>query len=207
MKKRTVINIILIAFVIVGIFFLVRYDVMGKLYDVISRQVAQNKSESKNSDVQGELIYETVLDEDGNEIVIELEKILMEDEEGNEVEMYVDTSEPTVIYDHTYKGKITKIQDNKIYFNVDQEVKEGTDHIFENVKDYEIIFNINTYNIEFDPNDASYLVNDCLVYEYESFYKAEDLRSIMGKYLRVNDTLFEDYYTGKEYKSLIFYNQ
>lgn len=140
MKKRMVINIILIAFIVVGIFFIVRYDVIGKLYDVISCQVAQNKSELENSDVQGELIYETVLDDEGNEIIIEMEKIVVEDEEGNEVDMYVDTSEPTVIYDHIYKGKITKIQDNKIYFNVDQEVKEGTDHIFENVKDFQIVF-------------------------------------------------------------------
>ena len=180
---------------------------MGRLYDVINRQVAQNKSELKNSDVQGELIYETVLDDERNEIIIEMEKIVVEDEEGNEVEMYVDTSEVTVNYDYTYKGKITRIEDNKIYFTVDQEVKEGTDHIFENVKDFQIVFDINTYNLEFDPNDTSYSVNDCLVYEYESFYKAEDLGSIIGKYLRVNDTLFEDYYIGKEYKSLIFYDQ
>ncbi len=207
MKKRMVINIILIAFTIAGIFFLIRYEIMGKLYDAMSSQVTQNKSQSEKNNARDELIYETVVDEDGNEIVIELEKMIVEDEEGNEVEMYVDISEPTVIYDHTYKGKITKIQDNKIYFNVDQEVKEGTDHIFENVKDYQIIFDIDTYNLEFDPNNASYSVNDCLVYEYESFYEAEDLGNIIGKYLRVNDTLFEDYYTGKEYKSLIFYNQ
>lgn len=42
-----IINIILIAFIIAGIFFLVRYDVMGRLYYVISRQVAQNKSQSE----------------------------------------------------------------------------------------------------------------------------------------------------------------
>lgn len=206
MKKRIIVNIILIVSIIACIFFLVRYDVMGKLYDVISRQIAQNKSESKNSDVQGELIYETVLDKDGNEFVIEMEKIIVKDEDGNEVEMYVDTAEPIIIYDYMYKGKITKISDNKIYFNVDLEVKEGTDHSFKNVKDYEIIFDIDTYNLEFDPN-SEYSVNNSLVYNYESFNKADDLQGIVGKYLRVTDTSLEDNYTGEKYKSLTFFNE
>ena len=206
MKKRMIINIILVICIIAGIFFLVRYDVMGRLYDVISRQVAQNKSESKNSDAQGELIYETVLDKDGNELVIEMEKIIMEDEDGGEVEMYVDTAEPIIIYDYMYKGKITKIEDNKIYFNVDLEVKKGTDHSFKNVEDYEIIFDIDTYSLEFDPN-SEYSVNDSLVYDYEIFYEADDLQDIVGKYLRVTDTALEDNYTSEKYKSLTFFNE
>ena len=207
MKKRIVINIIIIACITAGIFFMIRYDIVGKLYDVMSDQAAQNKSQKVEEDTQDELIYETVFDEDGNEIVIEMEKTVVTDENDNKVEMYVDTSEPTVIYDHTYKGKITKIDKNKIYFTVDREVKKGTEHIFENIKDYEIVFNINTYNLEFDPSSDDYLVNDSLVYEYKSIYKAEDLKGAIGKYLRVNDTLLKDYYTGKEYKSLIFYEK
>lgn len=114
-----------------------------------------------------------MLDKDGNEIVIEMEKIVVKDEDGSKVEMYVDTAKPIIIYDYMYKGKITKIEDNKIYFNVDLEVKEGTDYIFD----------IDTYNLEFDPN-TSYSVNDSLVYDYESFYRAEDLKNIIGEYLR-----------------------
>ena len=207
MKKRIVINIIIIACITAGIFFMIRYDIVGKLYDVMSDQAAQNKSQKVEEDTQDELIYETVFDEGGNEIVIEMEKTVVTDENGNKVEMYVDTSKPTVIYDHTYKGKITKINENKIYFTVDQEVKEGTEYIFENIKDYEIVFDINVYNLEFDPSSAGYLVNDSLVYEYKSIYKAEELKGTIGKYLRVNDALFEDYHTGKEYKSLIFYDE
>ena len=105
-----------------------------------------------------------------------------------------------------YKGEITKIEDNKIYFSVDIEVKEMTDHSFESVKDYEIIFDIDTYNLEFDPN-SEYSVNDSLVYDYECFYKADDLQDIVGKYLRVTDTVLEDNYTGKKYKSLTFFDK
>ena len=204
MKKRKIINITLIACTIIGIFFLIKYDVIGRLYDIIDLQVAQNKSGQESDGARKEKIYETVLDEDGNEFVIEMEKIIVKDEDGNEIEMYVDSVEPIIIYDHMYKGEITKIEDNKIYFSVDLEVKEGTDHSFENVKDYEIVFDIDTYNLEFDPN-SEYSVNDSLVYDYECFYKADDLQDIVGKYLRVTDTVLEDNYTGKRYKSLTFF--
>lgn len=204
MKKRLIINIILIVSFIISIFFLIRYDVMGKLYDLKNLQFSQNKSQSENN-AHRELKYETVLDKDGNEIVIEMEKIILEDEEGNEVEMYVDTSEAKVIYYYSYKGKIKKIEDNKIYFIVDQKTQEGTGHIFENVKDYKIVFDIDTYNLDFNPNDASYQVNDCLSYGSKELYKAEDLKDVIDKYLRLTDALLEDYYTGIEYKSLIFY--
>jgi len=206
MKKRKIINIVLAVCIIVVIFFLIKYDVMGRLYDIINLQVDQNKSGPVDDDAQDKIIYETVLDEDGNEFVIEMEKIIVEDEDGNEVEMYVDTAEPIIIYDYMYKGKITKIEDNKIYFTVDLEVKEGTEHSFENVKDYEIIFDIDTYNLEFDSN-SQYSVNDSLVYEYEIFHKADDLQGLVGKYLRATDTALEDNYTGKKYKSLTFFNE
>ena len=206
MKKRKIINIVLAVCIIVGIFFLIKYDVMGRLYDIIELQVAQNKSDQTNNNGQGDIIYETVLDEEGNEFVIEMEKVIVKDKDGNEVEMYVDTAEPIVIYDYMYKGKITKIKDNIIYFTVDLEVKEGTDHSFENVKDYEIIFDIDTYNLEFDSN-SQYSVNDSLVYEYEIFHKADDLQGLVGKYLRATDTALEDNYTGKKYKSLTFFNK
>ena len=206
MKKRKIINIVLVVCIIVGLFFLIKYDVMGRLYDIINLQVAQNKSGPVDDDAQDEIIYETVVDEDGNEFVIEMERIVVEDENGNEVEMYVDTTEPIIINDYMYKGKITKIEDNIIYFTVDLEVKERTDHSFENVKDYEIIFDIDTYNLEFDSN-SQYSVNDSLVYEYEIFHKADDLQGLVGKYLRVTDTALEDNYTGEKYKSLTFFDK
>ena len=204
MNKRKIINITLIACTIIGVFFLIKYDVMGRLYDIIELQTAQNKSDQVNGNALEEIIYETVMDEDGNEFVIEMEKIIVEDEDGNEVEMYVDTAEPIIAYDHMYKGEVTKIEDNKVYFTVDLEIKERTSHSFKDVKDYEIIFDIDSYNLELDTS-SEYSINDSLVYNYEIFYKAEDLQDIVGKYLRVTDTGLEDNYTGKKYKSLTFF--
>ena len=206
MNKRKIINITLIVCTVVGVLFLIKYDVMGRLYDIIELQVAQNKSDQENDNVQGEIMYETLVDKNGNEFVIEMEKVIVEDEEGNEVEMYVDTAEAIIIYDYMYKGKITKIKDNKIHFTVDMEQKEETSHSFKDVNDYEIIYDIDSYNLELDTS-SGYSVNDSLVYDYQSFYKAGDLQIIVGKYLRVTDTAFEDNYTGEGYKALTFYNE
>lgn len=206
MNKRKIINITLIACTVIGIFFLMKYDVMGRLYDIIELQVAQNKSNQAIDNTQGEIIYETMVDKDGNEFVIEMEKVIGEDEDGNKVEMYVDTAEAIIIYDYMYKGKITKIKNNKIYFTVNMRQKEGTSHSFKDVKDYELIYDIDSYNLELDTS-SGYSVTDSLVYDYQSFYKADDLQIIVGKYLRVTDTAFEDNYTGEGYKALIFYNE
>ena len=101
MNKRKIINIALIVFTVIGVLFLIKYDVMGRLYDIIELQVAQSKYDQENDNNQGEIIYETMIDKDGNEFVIEMEKVIVEDEEGNEVEMYVDTAEAIIIYDYS----------------------------------------------------------------------------------------------------------
>jgi len=204
MKNWKIINIIIIACVIIGLFFLVKFDVMGKLYDTIEQEKSLNKSTKEKDDVQGEIIHKTVLDEDGNEIVIEMKKRIVLDEYGNEVEMYTDTAETIIIWESVYKGRVTKIDDNKIYFNVDLEEKKGTKHSFKNVDNYEIIFDIDTYVLEYDPK-VRYSVHDFLLYNSKHFYKAEELQNIVGDYLRISDTGFEDNYTGENYKILCFW--
>ena len=144
------------------------------------------------------------MDEDGNEIVIEMKKRIVLDEYGNEVEMYTDTAETIIIWESVYKGRVTKIDDNKIYFNVDLEEKKGTKHSFKNVDNYEIIFDIDTYVLEYDPK-VRYSVHDFLLYNSKHFYKAEELQNIVGDYLRISDTGFEDNYTGENYKILCFW--
>ncbi len=204
MKNWKIINIIIIACVIIGLFFLVKFDVMGKLYDTIEHEKKLNKAIQEKDDVQGEIIYKTFIDKDGNEIVVEMEKTLVLDENGNEVEIYVDTAEAIIIWERSYRGRVIKINDNKIYFNVDLEEKEGTKHSFKNVDNYEIVFDINKYDLEHDL-EVGYSVYDDLIYDYKPFYSAEDLQNIVGEYLRVTDTGFEDSYTGENYKALCFW--
>jgi len=205
-NKRKIINISLVVLILVGVFFIVKFDVIGKIEGVMNKQVEKNNVISDDEQDHDELKYETFLDENGNEIVIEMEKVIVKDEDGNEVEMWVDTAEPEIIYDYMYKGTIVKIKDNKIYFMVDKESKNGS-YFCEDVEDYEIVFDINTYNLESDPYDTSYSVYDFLSFDYERFYSAGELEFLVGRYLRVQDSVFEDSHTGEIYKGLDFYLQ
>jgi len=201
-SKRKIINLTLIIFIAVCIFFVIKFDVLEKIKDSMNKSVEQNKSIS-DEDSPEELRYETFLDEEGNEIVIEMEKIIGEDEEGNEIEFWADTAEHEIIYDYMYKGTIEKIEDNKIYFLVDKKSRNGSSFC-EDVEDYQIIFDIDTYDLESDPY-IGYFVYDSLIFDYENFYRAGDIDFLLGKYLRVQDVMGKDSHNGEICKELIFY--
>ena len=203
MRKKRIIIIVVVGIMLVllaGLFFLVKYDVMGKLYDV----TFGHSQEKEDAEAMGDIIHETILDKDGNEIVIEMEKVVVEDEDGNKVEMYVDTAEPIIIEDKMYKGEITKIEDNKIYFMVDKEGNIADEFMFEDVEDYEIVIDVDTLDLEADSSDPYPLV-DYLSFGQDRFYSATDLVDLVGKSLRVQNILIEDNYTGEEYRSIVFY--
>ena len=204
MKKRTIINIIILVVFITGVFFIAKFDAMGKLYERMKQQATQNKT-AKKENTKREFIYETILDNDGKEIVLKLEKLIGEDENGNKVVVYSDTNnEGIVIYQNGYKGKITGIEDNKIYFEVDLELIEGTSAGYNNVKNYELVFDINTYKLEFDPY-AKYPIFDFLIYDEKMYHAADELRGFIGEYVRLDESCFKDGHTYKEYKELVFY--
>jgi len=204
MKKRTIINIIILVVFITGVFFIVKFDAMGKLYERMKQQATQNKT-TKKENTKREFIYETILDNDGKEIVLKLEKLIGEDENGNKVVVYSDTNnEGIVIYQNGYKGKITGIEDNKIYFEVDLELIEGTSAGYVNVKNYELVFDIDTYDLESNKN-VGYSVNDDLTYDYKMYFSAGGLRVFIGKNVRLQDVCFKDSHIDEEYKSLVFY--
>jgi len=203
MRKKRIIIIVVMGSVLVllaGLFFLVKYDVMGKLYDV----TFGHSQEEEDVEAMGDIIHKTILDKDGNEIVIEMKKVVVEDEYGNKVEMYVDTAEPIIIEDKMYKGKITKIEDNKIYFMVDKEVNIADEFMVEDVEDYEIIIDVDTLDLEADSSDPYPLI-DYLSFGQDRFYSAADLVDMIGKSLRVQNILIKDYHTGEEYRSIVFY--
>ena len=163
-NKRKIINISLVVLILAGVFFIVKFDVIGKIEGAINKQVEKNNVLSDDEQDQDELKYEAFLDEDGNEIVIEMGKVVGKDEKGNKIEFWVDTAESEIIYDYMYKGTIVKIKDNKIYFMVDKESKNGS-YFCEDVEDYEIVFDINTYDLESDPY-VGYYVKDFLGFDY-----------------------------------------
>jgi len=209
-KKKLIISIVVVLFVFVCIFFVMRFGVIGIIRNAISRYVVQDKAEPEEEGPE-ELRYETFLDKDGTEFVVEYRKQIFTDLiTGDEVEIWEDTAEGLIIYSNTYEGKIQKIEDNKIYFMVDFEVKEDP-YTVENVKDYQVVFDIDTYDFESDP--ISHYWCDFLEYFDEDqgiwgnvlyFNSADELEFLVGEYLIVQAYMNEDYYTGDSSKTLFF---
>jgi len=201
-KKRIITITVVVLFVLVCSFFIMRFDVVGRINNAINKLVVDDEDKEVkllhlvSSEDPEELMYETEVDKNENEYVVEYRKVKgLVDAEGNEVEMWEDTADPIKIYDNVYLGTITKIEDNKIYFMVDMK----------DAKDYEIIFDIDTF--DFKEDYSSHYWSDFLVFDYEHFYSAGELEFLVGKYLRVQDAMRGDYYTGDRYKGLIFYSQ
>ena len=204
MKKRKIINIILVVSIVIGIFFVIKFDLIGKVEDKIHQQKIKNEDSAKTGD--SELIKETFIDKDGNKIVVEMRKIVVKDEEtGKEVVMYEDTAEPKIIHDYMYKVKVEKIEDKKVYFVVDKESKNGS-YFCEDVKDYQIIFDFSSYNTKVDTN-IEYFVCDHITLDFKDLDSIEDIEKLVGKYIRVQDSKYEDFYTGEEYKVLNFFTE
>ncbi len=118
------------------------------------------------------------------------------------MEFWADTAETKIIYDYMYKGIIKKIEDNKIYFLVDKESRSGS-HFCEDVKDYQIVFDIDTYDLESDPY-VGYSVNDFLIFDFKHYYNANELEFLVGEYLRVCNIMGRDSHTAKICKDLVF---
>jgi len=204
MKKRKIINIVLIIIIVIGIFLVIKFDLVGKIESKIQQQKVKKEASAKTD--ESELIKETFIDKDGNEVVVEMIKIVVKDEEtGEEVVMYEDTAEPKIIHDHLYKGTVEKIEDNKVYFTVDKESKDGS-YFCEDVKDYQIIFDLGSYNTEVDTS-VEYFVCDHINLDFKDLGNIEDIETLIGKYIRVQDSKYEDFYTGEEYKVLNFFTE
>jgi len=209
MKKWKVINIILVICLAIGLFFVIKFNLIEKIENIVYEQKIKNENVTKADDKyadEDELIKEKLLDKDGNEVVIEMRKIVVKDEEtGEEVIIYEDTAEHKIIYDYMYQGIVEKIGDNKIYFIIDKESKNGS-YFCEDIKDYQIIFDLNSYDTEADTG-VGYFVSDHLNLDFKEFYSIKDLEKLVGKYIRVQNSKFEDYYTGEEYKVLNFFTE
>ncbi|NQT66497.1 MAG: hypothetical protein HQ569_02835 [Actinobacteria bacterium] len=187
-KKKTIISVVVgIVFVLLaGLFFLVKYDVMGKLYDVIDSKIAENVAP-------------------GSGEAIDDEKIFLTDEEGNEVELVDEVEiEVNVIHNNYYEGTLVNIENNKLFFMVDKEVQEGP-YAVKDVEDYQVIFDIDTFDFEvgshFDSLEfyGSGDEKDCY-----RFYSAGELEFLVGKYLSVNYFVIEDPYTKAIHKGILF---
>ena len=132
-------------------------------------------------------------------------------------------SNSKIYYDNMYKGEIEKIEDNKIYFIVDRKGKKwgGITTVFKDVEDFEVIFDIDTYTLEYDPFDKGYTTTidkdtnlavfhtthydgDYLTYDHKNYYSVKDLEFLVGNYLRVDESMTEYFDYGVTNKFLSF---
>jgi len=121
--------------------------------------------------------------------------------------------------DNKYEGTIEKIEDNKIYFLVDKEEVEVPYNYFkrlkkrelEDVEDYEIVFDLSGYNLDYDPvHDLTpYSERDHIAYSvYDDIKSIDRLKDYIdpGDYVsievRITEVVYEEEGEGKEYKSM-----
>jgi len=199
-NRKKVINIILITFILIGVFLIARFDLFKRIEDSMVIQVDERKASFNNVN-KIETKYETCVDEEGNEVVIEFEKKIGVDEEGNEYVFWEDTAEPEIIYVYTYKGTIEKIEDNKIYFIVDKKSKENS-YFCSDVNDYQIV--LSNYKNEVE-RYGEFGFSGSLIFDYESYSNVEDLKFAVGEYLRLQVSEFKDPHTSRFYKHIYFY--
>ena len=124
MKKKSIIIIVFVICISIGIFFVIKFDLVRKIENKIYLQTVKNETLTEANEKyssEPELITETFTDKAGNEIAIKMRKIVVKDENtGQEVLMYEDIAEPKIVDVKSYKGKIETIMGNKIFFIVDK---------------------------------------------------------------------------------------
>ena len=189
-KKRIIISIVVIICVLVGSFFIIRFGVIGRINNAINSKIVEDVTANVTP---------------GRGEATGGEKIFLIDEEGNEVELTEEEKiEVNVIHVNYYEGTLVNIENNKLFFMVDKEVQEDP-YVVENVKDYQVIFDIDTFNFEVGSHYdflefyGSGDEKDCY-----RFYSAGELEFLVGKYLSVHYSVTEDPYTKAIYKRLLF---
>jgi len=200
-KRNKVIIAISVIFVVLASFSVLvfKFNLIDK-FKTFATVLLENSEKLEDLNNEPDKIYETLTDREGNEHLIEFEKVIVTDEEGNKVALYEDSSEHINIFYYKYFGTIEKIEDNKIYFLVDQESK-GSESFPVDVDDYVKIFDINTFDLEGDPL-VQYSVEDNLSYDGDRLFSAEELNSYIGNYVNIHYSKWEDPKILEFYKSI-----
>jgi len=202
MSDKKKVSIFLIAGIIFLILVGIMFNYMGEIINYKNKVVDKIKGNDDNSP---EYIYETFLDKDKNEVVIEMEK-KTGTIDGQGIIFYEDTSESEVIYCHFYQGVIQSVSRGKVIFLVDKEYKNAdlNDYYYDykDVDDYEIEFNFNDYNLKIS---NEFGVKDRITINTNDINSLEDLKKFIGKYIKVINSKFIDNISKALTKNLDFY--
>ena len=208
MLNRKKINIFLIVSIILLILVAIKFNYLEKIIDYKNVWINRNKSDDKaENDVNDypEYIYETFIDKDENEVVIEMER-KTGTINGEDIIFYEDTADPEVIYCHFYQGIVKSVDNEKIIFLVDKECKNAdlneSFYDYKDVVDYEIEFDFYDYNTQ---HDEKFGIRDMITVNTVEIKDYTDLEKLTGKYLKIVDSEFRDNVTKILVKGLDFY--
>ncbi len=206
MRKLKIIIVVLVIFIGITYMVPIGFFVIGKISEY--KAAIDTKENNKYH------YYKDNLDRDRNE---KEPKVITESPYGEE---YNGIS----YYDNSYKGTIEKIEDNKIYFLVDKKAKKysGIANVFFDVEDYEVVFDMGSFKLEYDPLKNNFKVSqasngnlefesiyydgDYLTYNFRNFHSAGEMEFLVDEDLTVNDSKYK--YDNRDYtiKSLSFLN-
>jgi len=210
MLNKKKVSIFLIISIVLLILTIIKFNYVEGIFNYVKGWINRNKNINKiedDIDDYPEYIYETFLDKDGNEVVIEMERRTGAID-GEDVIFYENTAEAEVVYCHFYQGVINSVDDEKIIFLVDKECKnvdlDKSYYDYEDVEDYEIEFNFDDYKS--GSSNESLNSNSIFINSNEIGNRVE-VEKLVGKYIVVQDFQFKDILTKSTANSLNFYTR
>jgi len=210
MLNRKKVSIFLIISIVLLILIIIKFNYVEGIFNYVKGWINRNKNSNKiedDIDDYPEYIYETFLDKDGNEVVIEMER-RTGTIDGEDVIFYENAAEAEVIYCHFYQGVINSVDDEKIIFLVDKECKnvdlDKSYYNYKDVEDYEIEFNFDDYKS--GSSNESLNSNSIFINSNEIGNRVE-VEKLVGKYIVVQDFQFKDILTKSTANSLNFYTR
>ena len=210
MLNKKKVSIFLIISIVLLILTIIEFNYVEGIFNYVKDWINRNKKINKiedDIDDYPEYIYETFLDKDGNEVVIEMER-RTGTIDGEDAIFYENTAEAEVVYCHFYQGVINSVDDEKIIFLVDKECKnvdlDKSYYDYEDVEDYEIEFNFDDYKS--GSSNESLNSNSIFINSNEIGNRVE-VEKLVGKYIVVQDFQFKDILTKSTANSLNFYTR
>ena len=208
MMNRKKVSIFLIISMVLIVVALIKFNYAEKIINYIRDWNSRNKTINKTEDDINnypEKLYEAFLDEDGNEVVVGMERKIGTID-GENVIFYENRDEAEIVYCHFYQGTVKSINDEKIIFLVDKECKNAdldeSYYDYKDVEDYELELNLNEYNLESsDESESCYSI----FINSNKTSNMTEIEKLMGKYIVVQDFEFVDIITKDVIKSLDFY--
>ncbi len=205
LNKKKVIIFLTIGIALL-VLIIVRFNYIEEIFNHLKGWFNRDKSIHKiedDIDDYPEYIYETFLDKDGNEVVIEMEK-KTGTIDGEDVIFFENTADTEVVYCHFYQGIISSVDDEKIIFLVDKECKnvdlDESYYDYKDVEDYEIEFIFNEYMFE----DVKSGVRDRIAINSNEIKSTKEIKKFIGQYIKVVDSSFIDNVSKVSSKSLDF---